>query len=53
VVTREWQLAVGVNGRDDCRDKALLFYFGAIAILQRNEQERDLKEAEEWFEVEM
>jgi hypothetical protein len=27
VVTREWQLAVGVDGRDDCRDGALLLPF--------------------------
>jgi hypothetical protein len=27
VVTREWQLVVGVDGRDDCRDEALLLPF--------------------------
>jgi hypothetical protein len=30
-----------------------LFRFTAIAILQQNKHERDLKEAEEWFEAEM
>jgi hypothetical protein len=30
-----------------------LFRFGTIIILQRNEQERDLREAEEWLEAEM
>jgi hypothetical protein len=30
-----------------------LFHFGTIIILQWNEQERDLREAEEWFEAEM
>jgi hypothetical protein len=40
-------------GRIIAATELCLFRFGATAILQRNEQERDLKEVEEWFEAEM
>jgi hypothetical protein len=53
VITCERQLVVGIDGQDDCRDGALPLPFSVPSqSRRRNEQERDLREAEEWFEAE-